>query len=58
MMIFNIASFLTFALALSSLDAVTAISVPKSVDGRQLNRRAQAAQNVTIRYFDVPLDGL
>lgn len=56
MMIFNIDSFLTFSLALCSLDAVTAISVPQSVDGGQLNRRD--VQDVDIKYFDVPDKGL
>ena len=55
-MTFNIASFLTFALALPSLDAVTAVSVPKSLDGGDLNKRDP--QNVFVKFFDVPEGGL
>ena len=43
-MIFELSFFLSLALALSSLDAVTAIFVPRSVDGEQLNRRYSGAE--------------
>ena len=48
-MIFKLPSFLTLAFALSSLDAVTAISMPSSLDGGQLIRRVE---NVDVTYFD------
>ena len=52
---FKIFSFLTLALALSSLDAVTAILVPKDGDGGQLNRRANAGVGtVTIGVYPLP----
>ena len=57
MIFINIASFLPFALTLFSLDAVTAISVPKSVDSGQLNRR-NPGDLTFINYFNVPESGL
>ena len=45
-MMFKILSFLTLALALSSLDVVTAILVPKDGDSGQLNRRHGANAGV------------
>ena len=57
MIFINIASFLPLALTLFSLDAVTAISVPKSVDSGQLNRR-NPGDLTFINYFNVPESGL
>ena len=56
-MIFKISTLLTLGLALSSLDAVTAISVSnRSVNVEQLNRRGD--KNIPITVFHLPVGAM
>jgi hypothetical protein len=51
-MIFKLSSLLILALALSSLGAVTAISVPRSVHDGQLNTTRRDGQDVRITFYE------